>query len=135
MNDIAIIKLSRDVEPNCNIQPACLPKEKNYPTKTDIDSWAAGWGTVQVDGKASNTLQNVKLTIYNSSMCKLVGLGSRKNWNTQICAGEYMGGKDTCQGDSGGPLYVRDYVNGVFKYILVGITSYGDGCGEYKYPG
>jgi secreted trypsin-like serine protease len=56
-----------------------------------------------------------------------------KNWNTQICAGEYAGGKDTCQGDSGGPLYVLDTINGKSKYILSGITSYGYSCAQAGY--
>ena len=32
-------------------------------------------------------------------------------------------GKDTCQGDSGGPLVCDDF--------LVGVTSFGKGCGDY----
>ena len=32
------------------------------------------------------------------------------------------------KGDSGGPLYITGTVNGATKYIVVGITSYGDGC-------
>jgi plasminogen len=52
------------------------------------------------------------------------------NWNTQICAGEYAGGKDTCQGDSGGPLYVLDTINGKQKYVLSGVVSYGYGCAD-----
>ncbi|CAF0947204.1 unnamed protein product [Brachionus calyciflorus] len=137
LNDISIITLAKEVEFTNKIQPSCLPDSsiQNYPTKSNIDSWAVGWGALYENGPISPKLQNVRLTIYNSSMCSLVGEGSRKNWNTQICAGEYLGGKDTCQGDSGGPLFVKDYVNGVLKYILVGITSYGNGCGNYRYPG
>ena len=50
------------------------------------------------------------------------------NWNTQICAGDINGGKDTCQGDSGGPLYVLGTINGKSKYILSGVTSFGYQC-------
>ena len=49
--------------------------------------------------------------------------------------GEYNGGKDTCQGDSGGPLYVQDEINGVTKYVLAGIVSYGVECAKPNYPG
>ena len=38
-------------------------------------------------------------------------------------------------GDSGGPLYVQDTVNGVTKYVLAGVVSYGDGCAVAGYPG
>lgn len=45
-----------------------------------------------------------------------------------LCAGLYgIGGKDACQGDSGGPLAA----NGK----LYGITSWGYGCADSKYPG
>ena len=44
--------------------------------------------------------------------------------SNQMCAGEIInGGKDTCSGDSGGPLYDRNAER------LVGITSWGSGCG------
>jgi len=48
---------------------------------------------------------------------------------TMVCAGE--AGKDTCQGDSGGPLMVprKD------DFVLAGITSFGFGCGDPRYPG
>jgi secreted trypsin-like serine protease len=48
------------------------------------------------------------------------------NWERQICAGDFdKGGTDACKGDSGGPLYILDKK----KYILAGITSWGDKCG------
>lgn len=37
------------------------------------------------------------------------------------------GGKDACQGDSGGPA--------VLDHKLVGIVSWGEGCGNPNYPG
>ncbi len=74
---------------------------------------------------------------------------------SQICAGELAGNKDTCQGDSGGPLFIKDTIGGKTKYVLSGITSYGndnlkiltnnflncntyfkgDGCGLKERPG
>ncbi|CAF1021331.1 unnamed protein product [Brachionus calyciflorus] len=137
LNDIAIIKLSRPVEFNRFIQPACLPNPKIniYPVKENITSYAAGWGTLSSGGDLPETLQNVKLTVYNESFCESVGFGMEKNWTTQICSGELEGGKDTCQGDSGGPLFVKDIVNGRQKFVLAGLTSYGDGCGGVGLPG
>ncbi|CAG0880771.1 unnamed protein product [Darwinula stevensoni] len=40
-------------------------------------------------------------------------------------------GKDTCQGDSGGPVMV----NTTGYYVDIGITSFGIGCAEPRYPG
>ena len=47
--------------------------------------------------------------------------------------GLYTGGKDTCQGDSGGGLYSFD--QNLSRFIVVGITSNGDGCAQAGYPG
>lgn len=47
----------------------------------------------------------------------------------QLCAGK--GKQDSCQGDSGGPLLVP---NGD-KHEIVGIVSWGVGCGRAGYPG
>jgi secreted trypsin-like serine protease len=51
-------------------------------------------------------------------------------------------GKDACQGDSGGPLFVArasdgDGKNGAssVRYIQIGITSFGLGCGVEPLPG
>ena len=46
----------------------------------------------------------------------------------QVCSGRNGGGKDTCQGDSGGPFVY--YSNN--RWNLVGITSFGNGCGMFK---
>ena len=40
-----------------------------------------------------------------------------------------LGGKDSCQADSGGPLFTRN------PFTLVGIVSWGEGCGDPRYPG
>ncbi len=40
--------------------------------------------------------------------------------------------KDTCQGDSGGPLFVVQKIGNWKKFVLAGITSYGDKCASYN---
>jgi secreted trypsin-like serine protease len=47
-----------------------------------------------------------------------------------ICAGG--NGRDSCQGDSGGPLTID---RGAGYTELVGIVSFGNGCGTPGYPG
>ena len=133
LNDIALLKLSKPVVLNQYVQVACLPTNRSsmYPPLNE-SVYAIGWGlTSENDFEISDELRNVKLTNYNGSMCDDVLPLVSKNWTTEICAGEYNGGKDTCQGDSGGPLYYLDIINNKAKYVLVGITSYGDGCARY----
>ncbi len=43
--------------------------------------------------------------------------------------------KDTCLGDSGGGLYLKDYSKVKMRRVVVGITSYGVGCGRSNSPG
>jgi len=41
---------------------------------------------------------------------------------------------DSCNGDSGGPLYCSLPLDGK-NFVLRGLTSWGEGCGDYKKPG
>ena len=137
LNDIAIIKLSIKVDLNEKIQVSCLPENSQiYPKYFNINAYVVGWGkTSQAASTTPNILQEALITVYDSSKCNLVGIGTPKNWNNQICAGKYTGGVDTCQGDSGGPLYVKDQVDKKSKFVLAGVTSYGVGCGQFQRPG
>lgn len=49
-----------------------------------------------------------------------------------LCAGLYHGNVDTCQGDSGGPLFIHSPASAP---VLVGITSFGEGCAQAFKPG
>jgi secreted trypsin-like serine protease len=41
-------------------------------------------------------------------------------------------GRDACQGDSGGPLFVPAPGG---RNVLIGTTSFGNGCAVPQYPG
>ena len=66
------------------------------------------------------------MTAYPPSYCSNYANISKNDWNSQICAGDYAGGKSTCYGDSGGGLY--EYDTKLSKFIVVGITSNAFDC-------
>ena len=51
--------------------------------------------------------------------------------DSQLCALNEKKSVDTCQGDSGGPIQIEK--DG--QFFIVGITSYGKGCGSPGIPG
>jgi hypothetical protein len=65
----------------------------NYPTTFGQPVWAMGWGTTSSGGGASFSLQNVRMTLYEPFRCANVVSYTPKNWNNQLCAGEWDGGK------------------------------------------
>ncbi|XP_030752640.1 trypsin-1-like [Sitophilus oryzae] len=88
----------------------------------------SGWGTLRESSHTLPTeLQSVEIPVIERSKCQQ--LYRRRGIVTirMICAGAAQGGKDSCQGDSGGPL--------VSGGKLVGIVSWGFGCGRVRYPG
>ena len=85
----------------------------------------SGWGVISVGGPASLALRYVSVLIISNMECNKDYKGHISAG--MLCAGIPEGGKDSCQGDSGGPFVV----NGT----LVGVVSWGNGCGSSEYPG
>lgn len=80
----------------------------------------------QVQG---TTIQEVDIPVVPKSVCSEV----YDITASQLCVGDVVhGGRDSCQGDSGGPL-LRMKAGGLAE--LVGVVSYGHGCGQKKQPG
>uniref|UniRef100_A0A7E4UPW1 Peptidase S1 domain-containing protein n=1 Tax=Panagrellus redivivus TaxID=6233 RepID=A0A7E4UPW1_PANRE len=125
--DISLIELVAPIKYNKQTQPICLPSVDEGVELTTKTAWATGWGRTKYGGKASNTLQQVKVPFVDLPTCQLplmkVIPQFRFNRELQICAGQE--GKDSCQ-DSGGPLVIEGD-NG--KWFQLGITSWGAGCG------
>nr|CAH7748882.1 unnamed protein product [Callosobruchus chinensis] len=98
-NDIALIKVDRDIKFTNYIRPACLNTKDYINHKSAI---ATGWGRLDYAGESSDRLMEVNLSFYDNSVCQKA---YRNNFNglangitsTMICAGELKGGKDTCQ--------------------------------------
>nr|CAI5846163.1 unnamed protein product [Callosobruchus analis] len=134
-NDIALIELDGTVKFTEYILPICLDDGNGY---TGIKLIATGWGRLQATGSVSKELQKVDLDYFPQDICqeKYSKVSKRDlpygiDWQTQICAGSETEVKDSCQGDSGGPLQEKIFG----RNYLVGITSFGIGCGTPGIPG
>ncbi|XP_019621150.1 PREDICTED: transmembrane protease serine 6-like [Branchiostoma belcheri] len=130
-NDIALIKMNQPVEfAEGGINFICLP-ESGEEFDEHATCYTAGWGLTEKKVQ-SHTIQEVKLPIVPHDVCNQPKSYNSYVTDKMLCAGKMTGGKDTCQGDSGGPL-VCEKADG--RWYLVGITSWGRGCGEPNYPG
>lgn len=140
-HDIALVQLSDSVVINLFIQPICLYTALAIPSEAEMT--ATGWGVKEFGGEPSSALLLAKLYIYNHDECKTQfpahlfrKLPRGVDDQIQVCAGGRGERKDTCQGDSGGPLQIKhpDYSDDNV-YGIVGVTSFGRGCGMSDHPG
>ncbi|KAL1123630.1 hypothetical protein AAG570_002706 [Ranatra chinensis] len=127
-HDIALLRLRKPVEFSKNIRPICLPPPEMDPSgKTGT---VVGWGRTSEGGQLAAKVQEVQVPILTLQDCRNTKYRPARITQNMICAGN--GRQDSCQGDSGGPLLVN---TGGDKYQLVGIVSWGVGCGRPGYPG
>ncbi|GGK24081.1 trypsin [Pilimelia terevasa] len=95
---------------------------------------AAGWGATSEGGASSARLLYVDVPLVpdTDKTCSMAP-------SVEICAGDLAkGGIDTCQGDSGGPLVASKTGRMNAKpqeWVLVGMTSWGNGCARPNEPG
>lgn len=89
-----------------------------------------GWGDTTGGGSYASHLRAAHVNVLRDAICARAYPGSadgKYRAQSMLCAGEPTGGRDACQGDSGGPLVVRGR--------LVGLVSWGTGCGQPGSPG
>ncbi|XP_066502418.1 enteropeptidase [Hoplias malabaricus] len=128
-SDIALIHLHTKVYFTDFIQPICLPhpEQRFEPGRRCV---ITGWGRISEGGAVADVLQQAVVPLLDNSVCDqwLVEYNITKN---MLCAGYADGGIDSCKGDSGGPLMCEE----AGHWVLVGVTSFGVGCGQPKKPG
>jgi len=150
LNDIALLQLVPDrltrVESNRAARVARLPTGRDSPLKPGEELSLTGWGVTgetamgskfrDLDGlpkRPTPELMLAKVKLVSATVCNGNPL-FRQTASTvgrgQICAlGDDQ--QDACQGDSGGPLVRK--ANG--RQTVVGLVSYGMGCGLADTPG
>lgn len=125
--DIALIKLITPVYVFTDyIRPICVPNitvaRRSY--KIGNKGKITGWGRVAELGPLPRYLTEVSLPLVGKRRCR-----ASTNYTVttnMFCAGYPRESGDACRGDSGGPFAVqfRD------RWYLLGIVSWGEGCGQ-----
>ncbi|XP_053930514.1 serine protease 56 isoform X1 [Cuculus canorus] len=129
--DLALLELAVPLAPSPTISPICLPGGPVEPSP-GTTCYIAGWGSLYEEGPAADVVMEARVPLLSQETCR-GALGRDLLTSTMFCAGYLSGGIDSCQGDSGGPLACQDPSS--HRFILYGITSWGDGCGERGKPG
>ncbi|CAD7084976.1 unnamed protein product [Hermetia illucens] len=137
-NDIALLRLSRNITFTDWVNPICLPLAESLQSRNfeGISLEVAGWGRTE-SAKKSDVKLKAFVRGVNSNNCNNVYSGEGVTVkNTQICAGGEKG-VDSCTGDSGGPLMGVDMLNNKTPYyFLAGIISFGPTpCAQLGWPG
>ena len=128
-NDICLIKFKTSIPCSADIRPVCLASE--LPLEGEKCK-VAGFGDTTGRDHYSNVLNEGVLTVESYKYCGLIyDSPSHQAMDSLFCAQNFTYEVDTCQGDSGGPFTCpRNGTNYMF-----GITSFGVGCNDKKYPG
>lgn len=128
-NDVALLRLETAV--NVGQIDVVLPNVTR--TLTDGSPLRViGWG--RLSASSSNrpeALMEADVQMVSNERCNSSGSYNGKVDDTMLCAGVPGGGVDACNGDSGGPLLA--WTGG--RWVVTGVTSWGYGCGEARYPG
>ncbi len=90
------------------------------------DITITGWGALAFTKPGgSKVLQQVNVPYVSTDVCNHRLSYNNRITENMLCAGKEAGGQDSCQGDSGGPATLVT----ASGPSLVGIVSWGDGCG------
>ncbi|MEU7041867.1 serine protease [Streptomyces varsoviensis] len=125
--DVAVLTLAEPVPASDVIRMAPKGDAAYRPGGT---ASVYGWGDTTGKGRYASTLHAAQVRVLEDARCRRAYPGSADGTyrpSSMLCAGQPGGGRDACQGDSGGPLVARGR--------LIGLVSWGSGCGEPKSPG
>ena len=119
-DDVAVLLLDRPVP----YRPVPLETEQDA-YRAGVPATVFGWGYTSEAGPSSPVLRRAAVPLIADSDCAAIydEFDSRE----MVCAGGSSSGAVACYGDSGGPL--------IASGRLIGITSWGSGCGREHAPG
>jgi secreted trypsin-like serine protease len=161
--DLGLIKLKKPIPdaPSIGVADPSIDKSVDIPgARVTVTGWGAIWdfqafqnsvdvmaGRRSVSARklldqnelnAPRKLHEVEIEVIDPGECKSIyqslQVPAFTVGDTEICATEPTGGKDSCFGDSGGPL-VAPASSVARGYVQVGIVSWGPQCGNPLYPG
>ncbi|MEU1493066.1 S1 family peptidase [Streptomyces sp. NPDC005775] len=125
--DVAVLTLAEAL-PEQSVIPLAGAGDPAYDAGTAAVVY--GWGDTTGNGDYASSLRSAGVTVLPDDSCEQAypgGVSGTYDASAMLCAGEPQGGFDACQGDSGGPL--------VAQGKLVGLVSWGNGCGQAGSPG
>lgn len=129
-NDIALLELATTLE--APVGELFVGESEDYSgTIGHIVGWGATRFSNENDADYPTTQQEAPVPLVSLETCNSPISYAGLIQVTQLCAGYAAGQIDTCAGDSGGPLYVVQ--NG--RVLQMGITSFGNGCGQENFYG
>ena len=131
-SDIGLIKLRTPIKTTTGNDATasfpCLPEVTDVLPENTI-CYAIGWGkTKETHLFGSDILREAPVPLVRRNRCKAAF--DYEITSNQMCAGYRYGGVDTCAGDSGGPLMCEITKQGVSRWYVYGVTSFGEGCGD-----
>jgi len=130
--DIALLRLKHRTK----IRSAkyATPHDRKY-YQGDKIAFIAGWGVTCPSADTSCTptiapsLMETQVNLISRQTCAASYANTAYILNSMLCAGNQD--HDACQGDSGGPLEIQSPKG----WLLIGVVSFGVGCGSEIYPG
>ncbi|CAK1590186.1 unnamed protein product [Parnassius mnemosyne] len=127
-NDVAVLVLATPLLLGKFVRQGTITKPRTEIAPNEMCT-LVGWGATQSGGPQPDQLQYAMMVTVDQQECVMryntIGAVIAE---TMFCAGSLdYDGIDGCYGDSGGPL--------IYKGVVVGLVSFGYGCGNRYYPG
>ncbi|XP_061696450.1 vitamin K-dependent protein C isoform X2 [Syngnathoides biaculeatus] len=128
-NDIALLRLESPAPFSEYILPACLPGRglaERVLHRNGTETVVTGWGKTSAESQRfSSALNVIRVPLVSRDVC--AAHMSHNISRNVLCGGILGQSADACEGDSGGPMVTRH----AGAWFLVGLVSWGEGCGRH----